>query len=78
MSERAEIPERFRWNLDDLYPSVEAWQAAREKVEAALPALRAFEAGWASPPRAGRCARDRKRRAAGTLSRRGVCEPAGR
>ena len=41
--ERAEIPERFRWHLGDLYPSVEAWHEAREKIEAALPALRAFE-----------------------------------
>jgi len=40
--ERAEIPEQHRWSLADLYPSVEAWQLARQAIEAALPELRAF------------------------------------
>ena len=41
--ERAEIPDKFRWNLEDLYPSVQAWHDAREQIEAGLPRLRAFE-----------------------------------
>ncbi len=27
--ERTEIPEKYKWNLADLYPSVDAWKAAR-------------------------------------------------
>ena len=30
--ERSEIPDTYKWNLADLYPSVEAWQAAREDL----------------------------------------------
>ncbi len=30
--ERSEIPDRYRWNLADLYPSVAAWQAARQDI----------------------------------------------
>ena len=27
--ERAEVPEKYRWNLADLYPSEAAWSEAR-------------------------------------------------
>jgi oligoendopeptidase F len=37
--ERAEIPERYRWNLADLYPSDDAWRAARDDLARRIPAL---------------------------------------
>ncbi|HEX9050510.1 MAG TPA: oligoendopeptidase F [Anaeromyxobacter sp.] len=37
--ERAEIPEKDRWNLADLYPSDAAWKAARDALAARLPEL---------------------------------------
>ena len=30
--ERSEVPIEYQWNLKDLYPSVEAWNQAKEKV----------------------------------------------
>jgi len=30
--ERSSIPEKYRWNLADLYPSQEAWSASRESL----------------------------------------------
>src|SRR5215211_6610488 len=33
---RNEIPERFTWNLSDIYPSWEAWEAALKEFEARL------------------------------------------
>jgi oligoendopeptidase F len=40
--ERAEIPERYRWNLSDLYPSDAAWKTAREETARRLPDLAAW------------------------------------
>ena len=31
--ERSDIPEKYRWNLTDLFPSEQAWQAAREDLQ---------------------------------------------
>ena len=31
-AERSSIPEKYRWNLADLYPSEAAWSAARESL----------------------------------------------
>jgi oligoendopeptidase F len=39
--ERSEIPEKYRWNLADLYPSDDAWRAARDELARRIPALAA-------------------------------------
>jgi len=39
--ERAEIPERYRWNLADLFPSDAAWRGARDDLAKRVPALAA-------------------------------------
>jgi oligoendopeptidase F len=41
--ERKDIPDKYKWNLNDLYPSEAAWRAARDDLKkrtAALPAYR--------------------------------------
>jgi oligoendopeptidase F len=38
-AERAEIPEKYTWNLADLYPSVQAWRESRDKLLLRLPEL---------------------------------------
>jgi len=40
--DRATISEKYKWNLADLYPSVQAWRTEKERVAAELPALRAW------------------------------------
>src|SRR3954451_15617036 len=35
--ERADIPEQAKWRLTDIYPSDEAWRAAKEKFVARVP-----------------------------------------
>ena len=30
--QRSEVPTKYKWNLEDLYPSVQAWKDARDKV----------------------------------------------
>lgn len=37
--ERSAIPERYTWNLADIYPSEAAWRTAKEKIAAELPQL---------------------------------------
>ena len=40
--DRATIAEKYKWNLADLYSSVQAWRTEKERVAAELPALRAW------------------------------------
>jgi oligoendopeptidase F len=41
--ERASVPEKYTWNLKDIYPSDEAWRAAKEKLVAELPKMDAYK-----------------------------------
>jgi oligoendopeptidase F len=40
-ADRVEIPEKYRWNLADLYPSEAAWTAARDDIGRRIPGLSA-------------------------------------
>jgi oligoendopeptidase F len=46
--DRAKIPDQYKWNLADIYPTEAAWRAAKEKVAAELPQLRQFKGKLAS------------------------------
>lgn len=41
--DRAQIPERYKWNLADIYPSDAAWRAAKDALAARLPELRQYQ-----------------------------------
>src|SRR5438093_5572 len=41
--DRAKIPDKYKWNLADIYPSEAAWRSAKAKVAAELPQLRQFQ-----------------------------------
>jgi oligoendopeptidase F len=41
--DRSQTPDRFKWNLSEIYPSDAAWRAAKEKLAAELPKLRQFQ-----------------------------------
>jgi oligoendopeptidase F len=56
--ERAEIPERYRWRLSDLFPSDSAWAAAREELAGRLPGLGAHRGKLGESPEALRRALD--------------------
>jgi oligoendopeptidase F len=40
---RSEIPDRYTWDLSEIYPSVTAWRAAKDTVSADAARLRAFQ-----------------------------------
>jgi oligoendopeptidase F len=48
--DRAKIPDKFKWNLADLYPTEEAWRAAKDKLAAAIPKVAGFKGTLASSP----------------------------
>ena len=48
--DRAKIPDRYKWNLADLYPSDEAWRAAKEKLAPEIKKVTAFKGTLASSP----------------------------
>ena len=41
--ERADVAEQYRWNLADLYPSVEAWKAQKDAAAAEIQEVAAFK-----------------------------------
>src|SRR5258706_16133208 len=41
--DRAKIPDKYKWNLADIYPSDEAWRAAKDKLAAEVPQLREYQ-----------------------------------
>jgi len=49
--DRAKIPEKYTWNLADIYPSEAAWRAAKDKLAADLPRLRQFQGKLSSSAR---------------------------
>jgi oligoendopeptidase F len=38
-ADRKDVPDRYKWNLSDLYPSEQAWEAARADLAKRIPAL---------------------------------------
>ena len=40
---RADVPEKYKWDTTDLYPSDEAWKRAAADIEARIPALAEFQ-----------------------------------
>src|SRR3954464_2573455 len=40
--DRAKIPDQYKWNLADIYPTEAAWRAAKEQLAGELPQLRQF------------------------------------
>jgi oligoendopeptidase F len=41
--DRGKIPDRFKWNLAEIYPSDDAWRAAKDKMVAEIPKIREFQ-----------------------------------
>ena len=40
--ERAQVPDQFKWNLADIYPTDAAWRAAKDKIAADIPKLKQY------------------------------------
>src|SRR5688572_30207738 len=48
--DRAKIEDKYKWNLTEIYPSVSAWRAAKEKVTAQIPTIRQYAGKLESSP----------------------------
>ncbi len=46
--DRSKISNEYKWDLTAIYPSDQAWRAAKEKLAAELPKLRAFQGALSS------------------------------
>ncbi len=42
-TERADVPDRYKWRITDLYPTEPAWTQARDDIAARIPKLAAFQ-----------------------------------
>ncbi|MDH3816657.1 MAG: M3 family metallopeptidase, partial [Acidobacteriota bacterium] len=40
---REDVPEQYRWNLEIIFPDIDAWEAAYAKVEAEIPELATYK-----------------------------------
>ncbi len=43
---RDDIPERFKWRISDIYPSIQAWESDFTKLRSNSELLRKLRAGW--------------------------------
>src|SRR3569832_2380281 len=50
--DRSAIPDKYKWNLADIYPSDASWRAAKEAFTAEIPALGKFKGRLMSSPSA--------------------------
>lgn len=41
--ERSQVPDQFKWNLADIYPTEAAWRAAKDKLTADIAQLKQFQ-----------------------------------
>ena len=48
--ERAQVPDRYKWDLSKIYPSDQAWRAAKDALVAELPKLAAYKGTLGSSP----------------------------
>jgi oligoendopeptidase F len=69
--DRAKIPEKYKWNLADIYPNDAAWRAAKDTLSAEIPSIAAFKGKLASSPAALADALDRVYALVKDLSRLG-------
>ena len=50
--DRAKIPEKYKWNLADIYPNEAAWRPAKDKLAADIASLGAFKGKVTASPAA--------------------------
>ena len=48
--DRSQVPDQFKWNLADIYPTDAAWRAAKEKVAADIPQLKQYQGKLGTSP----------------------------
>ena len=48
--DRSTIPDKYKWNLSDIYPSDAAWRSAKEAFAAEVPSLGKFKGTLSSSP----------------------------
>jgi oligoendopeptidase F len=48
--DRKEIPDRYKWNLADIYPTDDAWRAAKADLSKQIPSLEAYRGTLARSP----------------------------
>src|SRR5438874_6734362 len=41
--DRSKIPDKYKWDLTPLYPTDQAWRAAKERAQASIPQLSQFK-----------------------------------
>src|SRR5436190_4202993 len=48
--ERTAIPEKYKWDLSQIYSNDQTWRAAKDKLAGEIPSVRAFKGSLASSP----------------------------
>jgi oligoendopeptidase F len=50
--DRASIPEKYKWDLTHIYPSNDAWRAAKDKLQGEISSVRSFKGTLGRSPAA--------------------------
>jgi oligoendopeptidase F len=48
--DRAKIEDKYKWDLTDIYPGVDAWRAAKDKATSQIPSIRQYAGKLGSNP----------------------------
>src|SRR5205809_3472609 len=48
--DRAQIPDKYKWNLTDIYPSDAAWRAAKDAFATEIPSIAKYKGRLMSSP----------------------------
>ena len=48
--ERSAVPDKYKWDLSQIYSTDRAWRAAKDKIAEEVPSVRAFKGSLASSP----------------------------
>ena len=67
--DRSKIPDKYKWDLTPLYPTDQAWRAAKERAQASIPQLAQFKGKLGSSASALADALDKMFETSKTLSR---------
>ena len=46
--ERSAVPDKYKWDLSQIYPNEQSWRTAKDKLTAEIPSVRAFKGTLAS------------------------------
>ncbi len=49
--DRSKVPDQYKWNFSDIYPSDDAWKSAKEKLAGTIPSIASYRGKLSTSPK---------------------------